>query len=285
MQLFSIDTELFKLDGGAVFGVVPKTIWSRKVQPDDNNLVTLAMRLLLIQDGKRLILIDTGIGNKQDEKFFSYYYLNKENTLEKSLAKYGFSKDDITDVILTHLHFDHAGGAVDLIDGELLPACKNATYWSNQTHWQWASNPNSREKPSFLKENFEPLMNHGKIQFIDFADGKQAVFSENITLRLVNGHTEAMMLPVINYNGKTIVFTADLLISTYHIPVNYVAAYDVAPLQSMQEKSVFLQEALENNYILFFEHDAETECCTLQKTEKGIGIKETFKLTDITNNG
>ncbi len=285
MQLFSIDTELFKLDGGAIFGVVPKTIWSRKVVADENNLVTLAMRLLLIKDGERLILIDTGIGNKQDQKFFSYYYLNKENTLEKSLHKYGFSKDDITDVILTHFHFDHVGGAVDLVNGELMPAFKNATYWSNQMHWQWASNPNPREKPSFLKENFEPLMTHGKIQFIDFADGKQAVFSEKISLRLVHGHTEAMMLPMIKYMDRTIVFTADLLISAYHLPVNYVAAYDIAPLQSTQEKSVFLQEALENDYVLFFEHDAENECCTLQQTAKGIGVKETFKLTDITNNG
>lgn len=281
MELYAIDTELFKLDGGAVFGVVPKTIWSRKIQADENNMVLLAMRLLLIKENNRLILVDTGIGNKQSEKFFSYYYLNKENTLEKSLATYGFSKDDITDVLLTHFHFDHVGGAVDIVNGELVPAFKNAVYWSNQKHWQWASDPNPREKPSFLKENFQPLMEHKKIRFIDFTENSIAKFSENITIRLANGHTEAMMVPMIQYKGRIVVFTADLLISQHHLPLNYVAAYDVAPLQSMQEKSVFLQEAVENNYILFFEHDADTECCTLQQTEKGIAVKETFKLTDI----
>lgn len=281
MELYAIDTELFKLDGGTVFGVVPKTIWSRKIQADENNMVLLAMRLLLIKENNRLILVDTGIGNKQSEKFFSYYYLNKENTLEKSLATYGFSKDDITDVLLTHFHFDHVGGAVDIVNGELVPAFKNAVYWSNQKHWQWASDPNPREKPSFLKENFQPLMEHKKIRFIDFTENSIAKFSENITIRLANGHTEAMMVPMIQYKGRIVVFTADLLISQHHLPLNYVAAYDVAPLQSMQEKSVFLQEAVENNYILFFEHDADTECCTLQQTEKGIAVKETFKLTDI----
>lgn len=281
MELYAIDTELFKLDGGAVFGVVPKTIWSRKIQADENNMVLLAMRLLLIKENNRLILVDTGIGNKQSEKFFSYYYLNKENTLEKSLATYGFSKDDITDVLLTHFHFDHVGGAVDIVNGELVPAFKNAVYWSNQKHWQWASDPNPREKPSFLKENFQPLMEHKKIRFIDFTENSIAKFSENITIRLANGHTEAMMVPMIQYKGRIVVFTADLLISQHHLPLNYVAAYDVAPLQSMQEKSVFLLEAVENNYILFFEHDADTECCTLQQTEKGIAVKETFKLTDI----
>ncbi len=281
MELYAIDTELFKLDGGTVFGVVPKTIWSRKIQADENNMVLLAMRLLLIKENNRLILVDTGIGNKQSEKFFSYYYLNKENILEKSLATYGFSKDDITDVLLTHFHFDHVGGAVDIVNGELVPAFKNAVYWSNQKHWQWASDPNPREKPSFLKENFQPLMEHKKIRFIDFTENSIAKFSENITIRLANGHTEAMMVPMIQYKGRIVVFTADLLISQHHLPLNYVAAYDVAPLQSMQEKSVFLQEAVENNYILFFEHDADTECCTLQQTEKGIAVKETFKLTDI----
>lgn len=282
MKLFTINTELFKLDGGAVFGTVPKTIWSKKLAPDSNNLVTLAMRLLLIEEDGRRILIDTGIGNKQSVKFFSYYFLNKENTLEKSLQKLSLTKDDITDVILTHLHFDHVGGAIDLVNDEYIPAFKNAVYWSNRQHWDWAANPNPREKPSFLKENFEPLLKHNKVKFIDFDEKNEYAFTKNISLRLVNGHTRAMMLPLINFNGRKILYTADLFISTNHLPINYVPAYDIAPLQSMDEKNVFLQEAFHNNYVLFFEHDAETECCTLTQTEKGIGVKDTFKLTDIT---
>lgn len=281
MELFTIDTELFKLDAGAVFGVVPKTIWSKKVQADNNNMMTLAMRLLLIKDNNRLILIDTGIGNKQGDKFFGYYYLNKENTLEKSLAKHGFTKDDITDILLTHLHFDHAGGAVEKINDKLVPAFKKATYWSNQKHWEWASNPNPREKPSFLKENFEPLLQNNKVQFIDFENNESVNFTKDVTIRIANGHTEAMMLPIIQYKNKTIVYTADLIITAHHIPINYVAAYDVAPLITMNEKRLFINEAVDNDYILFFEHDADIECCNLQRTEKGIRIKETFKLTDI----
>lgn len=281
MQLFSIDTETFKLDGGAVFGVVPKVLWSKRIQPDKNNLVRMAMRLLLIQDGSRLILIDTGIGNKQSEKFFSHYCLDKSNNLGKSLAKHGFTKDDITDVFLTHLHFDHVGGAVELTEGQLTPAFKNAVYWSNEAHWNWAMKPNAREKPSFLQDNFLPLQESGQLQFISTPEKGLARFTDDVTIRLVSGHTESMMIPQVNYKGNTIVFTADLIISVHHLPVNYVAAYDVQPLKSMQEKELFLEEAVDNDYILFFEHDADTECCTLQRTEKGIGVKDSFKLSEI----
>ena len=282
MQLYSIDTETFKLDGGAIFGVVPKTLWSKQIPADENNLILLAMRLLLIEDDGRLILIDTGIGDKQDEKFFSHYYLNKENTLEKSLAKLGFSKDDITDVFLTHLHFDHVGGAIDLVDGKLIPAFKNATYWSNETHWNWAVSPNAREKASFLKENILPLQESGKLKYIEVAAGKQSVFSDNISVRFVSGHTKAMMLPQIQYRQRTIVYTADLIPTAAHFPLPYVASYDVYPLDAMKEKELFLNEALDNDYILFFEHDANIECCTLRKNEKNkIIIKEQFTINDI----
>lgn len=282
MQLYALDTELFKLDGGAIFGVVPKSIWSKKVMPDANNLISLAMRLLLVEDGNRLILIDTGIGNKQDDKFFGYYYLDKTHSLQKSLAKHGFSADDITDVLLTHLHFDHVGGAVERIGEKLSPTFKNAIYWSNEAHWQWAVNPNPREKASFLKENILPIEESGQLQFIKSAADKQVVsFCDNIDLRFVYGHTEAMMIPQIKYKGKTIVYTADLVISTYHLPVNYVAAYDVSPLNSMQEKQSFLTEAVDHEYILFFEHDAETACCTVQKHQEKFMVKDIIHPEDI----
>lgn len=281
MELYALDTELFRLDGGAIFGVVPKSIWNKKLAADEKNLVTLSMRLLLIQDGNRLILIDTGIGNKQSEKFFGHYYLDKTNTLDNSLAKIGFSKEDITDVFLTHLHFDHVGGAVTNVNGKLQPTFKNATYWSNRDHWTWATEPNARERPSFLKENFEPLLQTGQIKYIDVDSNHATTFTENVTIFAVNGHTQAMMLPLVSYKGKSILFTADLFITRYHLPVNYTAAYDVAPLQTMKEKDLFLKKAIENDYILFFEHDHATECCTLQQTEKGIIIEETFKLTDL----
>ncbi|ANI89477.1 MBL fold metallo-hydrolase [Arachidicoccus ginsenosidimutans] len=284
MKLYSIDTELFKLDGGAMFGVVPKTLWNKLLPADDNNLCTLAMRLLLIEDEGRLILIDTGIGNKQDEKFFSHYYLDKENTLDKSLSKYGFSKDDITDVFLTHLHFDHVGGAVDLVDDKLIPAFKNATYWSNETHCKWATQPNAREKASFLKENILPLQESGKLQFlrVPYHNEELLSFTKNISIRFSYGHTKAMMLPQINYKTKTIVYMADLIPTAAHFSLPYIASYDVFPLDSMTEKESFLNEALGNNYILFFEHDATVECCTIQKNEKNkIVIKEQFSVSDI----
>ena len=286
MNLYSIETGFFKLDGGAMFGVVPKSIWQKLNTPDENNLCNWAMRCLLIEDGEKLILVDNGIGNKQSEKFLSHYYLHGDNSLDKSLAANGFSKDDITDVFLTHLHFDHCGGSI-IRDGEkLIPAFKNATYWSNQEHWNWAVYPNEREKASFLKENILPIKESGQLKFIELVNNEddalgKTSFTENISVRFVSGHTEKMMLPQIKYKNKTIVYMADLLPSIAHIPLPYVMAYDMFPLTTLQEKKSFLNEALNDNYILFFEHDAKYECCTLHQTEKGIRENEIFKLSEI----
>ncbi len=287
MQLYTIDTELFKLDGGAMFGVVPKTMWNKLNPADENNLCTWAMRCLLIQDGNRLILIDNGIGNKQDAKFFSHYYLHGDNTLEKSLKKLGFSKGDITDVILTHLHFDHCGGSVDRVDGKLVPAFKNATYWSNERHWKWATEPNAREKASFLKENILPIQEAGQLKFIETPENSTedklatSYFTDNISIRFVNGHTDMMMLPQISYKGKTLVYAADLFPSAAHLPLPYVMAYDMFPLTTLTEKRQFLNEAIEKDYILFFEHDKDIECCNLQQTDRGIRQKDMFKLSEV----
>jgi len=279
MKIYSINAGHFKLDGGAMFGVVPKSMWKKLNPPDENNMCNWAMRCMLIEDEGRLILIDNGMGNKQDEKFFGYYFLNGNDTLEKSLAKYGFSKEDITDVFLTHLHFDHCGGSIEKVDDKLIPAFKNATYWSNENHWEWATNPNDREKASFLKENILPIKESGKLKFIETKEGIE--FSKNISLRFVNGHTESMMLPQIKYKDKTIIFMADLLPSVAHIPIPYVMAYDTRPLETLKEKKSFLIEAQQKDFILFFEHDPEIECCSLQLTERGIRSKETFKLENI----
>ena len=286
MKLYSINTGYFKLDGGAMFGVVPKTIWNKINPADENNLCSWALRSMLIQDGDRLILVDNGNGDKQDEKFFSHYYLHGDDSLDKSLAKYGFSADDITDVILTHLHFDHCGGSIIREGDRLVPAFKNATFWSNAVHWDWAVNPNEREKASFLKENILPIQESGKLKMIDVAQPSgdrlgETPFSENISLRFVNGHTMAMMLPQIRYKGKTVVYMADLLPSQGHIPLPYVMAYDMFPLISLQEKKSFLEEAVEGDYILFFEHDPVYECCTLQRTNRGIRPKDFFRLEEI----
>ncbi|MBX3253140.1 MAG: MBL fold metallo-hydrolase [Chitinophagaceae bacterium] len=280
MKLYTVNTGYFKLDGGAMFGVVPKSIWNKLNPADENNLCSWAMRSLLIEDGDRLILVDTGMGNKQDAKFMSHYYLHGDDTLDKSLAKYGFHKDDITDVLLTHLHFDHVGGAIVIENNKMVPAFKNAIYWSNEEHWQWAIKPNDREKASFLKENIQPLQDSGKLKFIPVKE--DISFTEHITIRFVNGHTQAMMLPQINhYKGKTIIYAADLLPSVGHIPLPYVMAYDMFPLTTLQEKKAFLQEVLQNNYIIFFEHDPQYECCTLTMTEKGIRAKDLFRLESI----
>jgi len=279
MTLHTIDTGFFKLDGGAMFGVVPKTIWNKTNPADENNLCTWAMRCLLVEDGNRLILIDTGIGNKQDEKFFSHYYLHGDTSLESSLAKSGFSTNDITDVFLTHLHFDHVGGAVKLNGEKLTPTFKNATYWSNQQHWDWAINPNDREKASFLKENILPIQESGQLKFISGEDGLS--FADDFQIRFVYGHTDAMMLPLIDYKGKKILYMADLLPSVGHLPLPYIMAYDMFPLKTLNEKKIFLNEALKNEYILYFEHDPANECCTLQQTEKGIRIKDTFNLNEL----
>jgi glyoxylase-like metal-dependent hydrolase (beta-lactamase superfamily II) len=289
MKLYSIDTGNFKLDGGAMFGVVPKGIWNKINPADENNLCSWAMRCLLIEDGGKLILIDTGIGNKQDQKFFSHYYLHGNASLDSSLAAHGFHRDDITDVILTHLHFDHCGGAVDREGDKLLPAFKNATYWSNEEHWEWATKPNDREKASFLKENILPIQESGRLKFVDLPNVDwdsskplpESKFSNNVSLRFVEGHTAGMMLPQVKYMGRTIVFMADLLPSAGHIPLPYVMAYDMFPLTTLQEKKSFLSEALQESYILFFEHDPVHECCDLQQTEKGIRPKDFFRLRDV----
>ena len=277
MKLYTIETGFFKLDGGAIFGVVPKTIWNKLNPADENNLCSWAMRCLLIEDGKRLILVDNGIGDKQDAKFFSHYYLHGTDTLDKSLAAHGFHRDDITDVFLTHLHFDHCGGSIVRQGDQLVPAFKNATYWSNADHWKWATEPNEREKASFLKENILPIQESGQLKFVEHKEG--VAFKEHMQIRFVNGHTDAMMLPQLRYKDQTILYMADLLPSIGHIPLPYVMAYDMFPLTTLGEKKRFLQEALDNKYILFFEHDPVHECCYLQQTEKGIRAGETFKLS------
>lgn len=269
-----------------MFGVVPKSIWNKLNPADANNMCTWTMRCLLIQQGKRLILIDNGIGNKQDDKFFSHYYLHGDATLDSSLQKHGFHRDDITDVFLTHLHFDHCGGSIVREGDKLVPAFKNATYWSNEKHWQWAVQPNDREKASFLKENILPIQESGQLKFLNTSATASSqlgttAFMEGIDIRFVNGHTESMMLPQIQYKDKTIVYMADLLPSAGHIPIPYIMAYDMFPLTTLSEKKSFLQEAVDNNYLLYFEHDAQQECCSLQQTEKGIRVGSTFALKEI----
>ena len=296
MKLYTINTGYFKLDDGAMFGVVPKSIWNEINPADENNMCSWALRCLLIEDSNRLILVDNGMGNKQAAKFFSYYYLHGDDTLDKSLAKYGFHQDDITDVILTHLHFDHCGGSIEREGEKLVPAFKNAVYWSNKKHWDWAVNPNEREKASFLKENILPIEESGQLKMVtgEWSIGNkenqivnnrlQTISSEinsSLSFRIVNGHTEAMMLPQIHYKGRTIVFMADLLPSHGHLPIPYVMAYDMFPLTSLQEKKSFLKEAIENDYILFFEHDPLYECCDLKNTERGVRAKSFFKLEEV----
>ncbi|HUM64981.1 MAG TPA: MBL fold metallo-hydrolase [Chitinophagaceae bacterium] len=290
MNLYTINTGHFKLDGGAMFGVVPKSIWNKINPADENNMCSWALRCLLIEDGNRLILVDNGMGDKQAAKFFGYYYLHGDDTLDKSLAKYGFHRDDITDVFLTHLHFDHCGGSIKKEADKLIPAFPNAVYWSNESHWQWAVEPNEREKASFLKENILPISESGQLKFIKSparlsgeTTGKisSVNFSEGFDIRFVSGHTRDMMLPQLSYKGKTIVFMADLLPSQGHIPLPYVMAYDMFPLTTLDEKKSFLREAIEEEYILFFEHDPVYECCNLKQTERGIRPGEFFKLEDI----
>ncbi len=279
MKIYPIETGNFKLDGGAMFGVVPKTIWQKTNPADANNMIDLSMRSMLIEDGDRLILIDTGLGNKQSDKFFSYYYLFGNFSLDASLAKYGFHRNDITDVFLTHLHFDHCGGAIEWNKDKsfLQPAFKNAKFWSNSKHWQWATVPNAREKASFLKENIQPIKESGQLNFITDNCLQEIGFD----VLLVDGHTEKQMLPKITYKNKTIVFMADLLPTIGHIPLPYVMGYDTRPLLTIQEKESFLQEAADNEYFLFLEHDAYHEICTVKQTEKGIRLKDTHSFTDI----
>lgn len=279
MQLHTIPTGLFKLDGGAMFGVVPKTMWNKLNPADENNMCTWAMRCLLIEDGNRLILIDNGIGNKQDDKFFGHYYLHGNDSLAASLKAKGFDFADITDVFLTHLHFDHCGGSINWKKDRsgFEAAFPNAIYWSNEQHWKWATQPNAREKASFLKENILPIQETGQLKFTE--DG--AELFPGVTIRYVNGHTDGMMLPHIRYKGRTIVFMADLMPSAAHLPVPFVMAYDTRPLLSLDEKATFLNTALAQNYILFFEHDPVNECCSLKMTEKGVRPDQYFRLSEI----
>jgi len=278
MKLHTIDTGFFKLDGGAMFGVVPKAIWQKTNPADERNLCDWATRLLLIEDGKRLTLVDTGIGDKQDDKFFRHYYMHGDDTLERSFAKLGFHRNDVTDVILTHLHFDHCGGAIIREGEKLSPAFKNARFWSNEKHWNWATHPNPREKASFLAENILPIQESGQLNFIDEQNPQ---YDTDIKFRFVNGHTESMMLPQIAYKGKTILYMADLLPSVGHIPIPYVMGYDVRPLVTMQERENYWKEIVDNEYIMLLEHDPVHECCTLQYTDKGIRVKDTFKLNEV----
>ena len=279
MKLYSINAGHFKLDGGAMFGVVPKSIWNKLNPADANNMCSWATRCLLIEDGKRLILVDNGMGNKQDEKFFSYYYLHGNDTLESSLKQHGFGMDDITDVFLTHLHFDHCGGSIKYNSDrtKLEPAFKNATYYSNEKHWQWAVNPNSREKASFLKENILPIQESGQLKFLKSGD----TLMDGLSIMEVNGHTEAMMLPLVKYKNQTIAYMADLIPSVGHLPIPYVMGYDVRPLDTLKEKDVVLKKALDENWLLMFEHDPLVECVSLERTEKGIRAKEQIRLADI----
>ena len=268
------------LDGGAMFGVVPKTIWNKLNPADEYNLCNWAMRSLLIEDGDRLILVDNGIGDKQDEKFFSHYHLNGDATVESSLASHGFDRKDITDVILTHLHFDHCGGSILRVGDKLVPAFPNALYWSNERHWKWATEPNAREKASFLRENILPIEASGQLRFVPMAENGLSSFSTNISIRFAHGHTDAMMLPQIRYGDRTLVFMADLLPALAHLPLPYVMAYDMFPLTTLQEKKAFLEEAAAHDYVLFFQHDPVHECCTLRRTEKGVRHGDLFNLKD-----
>ncbi|MBI2281466.1 MAG: MBL fold metallo-hydrolase [Bacteroidetes bacterium] len=277
MKIHPLNTGNFKLDGGAMFGVVPKSLWNRTNPADSNNMCEWSMRCMLIEDGNKLTLIDNGMGTKQDEKFFSHYYLSGNDTLEGNLNKLGFSTDDVTDMFLTHLHFDHCGGGIKWNNDrtKFEATFKNATYWSNSKHWKWATEPNPREKASFLKENIMPMLELGQLKFTD-----KEGFSYFDVL-MADGHTDAQMLPHVKYKGRTVVFVADLIPSVGHIPLPYVMGYDTRPLITMTEKEKFLNEAADNQYVLFFEHDSVNECCTVQHTEKGVRLKETFKFNEL----
>jgi len=299
MTLYPIETGNFKLDGGAMFGVVPKTIWQKTNPADEKNMIDIAARSLLIEDGDRLILVDTGMGNKQTDKFFGYYYRWGDFTLDGSLAKHGFHRDDITDVFMTHLHFDHCGGSVqwnkDRTGYE--PAFKNAVFWTNPDHWKWATEPNAREKASFLKENLLPMQESGRLKFVslpskagvpnpeveDLADSEKFIKKSALgfDVFLVDGHTDKQMLPYIDYKGKKLVFVADLIPTVGHIPLPYVIGYDTRPLLTLDEKELFLNEAVENEYYLFFEHDAHNEICTVKNTEKGVRLDTVCSFNEI----
>ncbi len=284
MTLYPIMAGNFKLDGGAMFGVVPKTLWNKTNPADANNLIDIAARCLLIEDGNRLILIDTGMGNKQSEKFFGYYSLWGDDTIDKSLQKHGFDRDQITDVFMTHLHFDHCGGSVQWNNDKTgyEPAFKNARFWSNADHWEWATKPNAREKASFLPENILPMQQSGQLEFIARPDSDTILQSElGFGIFFADGHTEKMMIPKIRYQDKTICFMADLLPTAGHLPLPYVMGYDTRPLLTLPEKAKFLTEAADNGYYLFLEHDAHNEIITVENTEKGVRLREVFSTRDI----
>jgi glyoxylase-like metal-dependent hydrolase (beta-lactamase superfamily II) len=279
MKLYTINTGLFKLDGGAMHGVVPKSMWNKVNPSDENNMCTWAMRCLLIEDEGQLILVDTGMGNKQDEKFFSHFQPHGNDSLQQSIEQLGFGMKDITDVFLTHLHFDHCGGAIQRQGEELITSFPNATYWSNEVHWRSALQPNVREKASFLKENILPIESNGQLKFTGAEQG--SLFRPQVELRIVHGHTDAMMLPLIEYKGLRVLFCADLIPSMAHISLPWVMGYDMRPLDTLNEKTRILNEAVENNWILFFEHDAKNECCNLVQTERGIRHGDVFQLADL----
>ncbi|GLB48193.1 MBL fold metallo-hydrolase [Neptunitalea lumnitzerae] len=286
MKLYTIESGNFKLDGGAMFGVVPKSIWNRTNPADANNMIDMAARCLLIEDGDRLILIDTGMGNKQSDKFFGYYYMWGDHTLDGSLQKHGFHRDDITDVFMTHLHFDHCGGCIqwnkDRTGYE--PAFKNAKFWTNKDHWEWAVKPNPREKASFLKENIMPMEESGQLNYITMPENDFLKNSElGFDILFANGHTDKQMIPHIQYKGKTLVFAADLLPTVGHIPLPYVMGYDTRPLLTMDEKADFLNKAVDNEYYILLEHDAFNEICTLKHTEKGVRLKDIHTFEEIFN--
>lgn len=286
MKLYPIQAGNFKLDGGAMFGVVPKSLWTRTNPADSNNMIDIAARCLLIEDGNRLILIDTGMGNKQSEKFFGYYHLWGDDSLEKSLKTAGFSSDDITDVFMTHLHFDHCGGSINYNKDrtKLEPAFKNAHFWSNKDHWKWATQPNRREVASFLKENILPMEESGHLKFTSLPQNDILKNSElGFDIFFADGHTDKQMIPMINYKGKTICFMADLLPTVGHLPLPFVMGYDTRPLLTLDEKEKFLNLAADNNYYLFLEHDAHNEIITVQRTEKGVRLKDTYTCNDIFN--
>lgn len=279
MELYSIETGLFKLDGGAMHGVVPKSLWEKYNPADANNLCTWAMRCLLVETDNRKILIDTGIGDKQDDKFFGHYHLHGDASLQTSLHARGLSPDDISDVFLTHLHFDHVGGAVKRVGDQLVPTFKNATYWTNEQHWKWATQPNAREKASFLKENILPLQESGQLKFVPTEDNYQ--FATGFNIKFVSGHTESMMLPLLEYKNHKILYCADLLPSVAHLPIPWVMAYDTRPLLTLEEKSLIIPQAEAEQWLLYFEHDAYNELCNLTQTPKGIKLDQTFQLTEI----
>ncbi|MCA0131248.1 MBL fold metallo-hydrolase [Winogradskyella alexanderae] len=286
MNLYPINAGNFKLDGGAMFGVVPKSLWSRTNPADSNNMIDIAARCLLVEDGNRLILIDTGMGDKQSDKFFGYYYLWGDDTIDKSLARHGFTKDDITDVFMTHLHFDHCGGSIQWNKNKTIlePAFKNARFWSNKDHWKWATQPNRREKASFLKENILPMEESGQLKFIGLPEIDLLENSElGFDVFYANGHTDKQMIPMIRFKGKTICFMADLLPTAGHLPIPFVMGYDTRPLLTLDEKEKFLNMAADNNYYLFLEHDAHNEIITVQHTEKGVRLKEIYTCNEIFN--